>query len=163
MAIFSKETGTPDAPKPAPKNAAPSGEGSLSIIAAGMRITGDIETDGVIRIEGHVEGSIRAGRQVLIGRQGEIRGDITTREAVVGGRVHGAITASERIEVQSTSSVAGDINTKSLSVAEGGKIDGVVHIAEISTSAVESNASRRQDESPARKPEHSMAAVAVVR
>jgi cytoskeletal protein CcmA (bactofilin family) len=106
------------------------GEGSLSIIAAGLTITGDLETDGVVKIEGKVEGSIRAGRQVLIGRQGEVRGDITTREAVIGGTVFGVVTASERVEVQGTSMITGDLHTKAIVVLEGGKINGMVRIAD---------------------------------
>ena len=50
-----------------------------------MKITGDVDTDGVVKVEGRVEGAIRAGRQVLVGRQGEVKGDINTREAVIGG------------------------------------------------------------------------------
>jgi cytoskeletal protein CcmA (bactofilin family) len=126
MAIFSKETnGSSEA-----KNTAPPGEGSLSIIAAGMKVTGDIDTDGVVKIEGKVEGSIRAGRQVLIGRAGEVQGDITTREAVIGGKVQGSIVAAERLEVQGTSMIVGDINTKSIAVVEGGRINGSVKISD---------------------------------
>lgn len=126
MAIFSKDSQT----SAEPRNSGSQGEGSLSIIAAGMKITGDIDTDGVVKVEGRVEGSIRAGRQVLIGRQGEVHGDITTHEAVIGGRVHGSITAVERLEVQGTSTIVGDISTKSIAVVEGGKINGTIRIAE---------------------------------
>jgi cytoskeletal protein CcmA (bactofilin family) len=126
MAIFSKEQSSGDPSRSAPLSAAT----SLSIIAAGTRIDGDIDTDGVIRIEGRVEGAVRAGRQVLIGRQGEVRGDITTREAVIGGAVYGAVNASERLEVQSTSTIVGNITTKAIAVIEGGKINGSVRIAD---------------------------------
>lgn len=130
MAIFNKDTTrTSDDHKGAPA----SGSNALSIIAAGTRIEGDIETDGVIRIEGRVEGSIRAARQVLIGRQGEVVGDIATREAVIGGRVQGTIHASERLEVQSTSTITGDIETCAIAVVEGGKINGTVRIADART------------------------------
>lgn len=126
MAIFTKEQqATADA-----KSNPNGGEGSLSMIAAGMKVTGDIETDGVVKIEGKVEGSVRAGRQVLVGRQGEVQGDITTREAVIGGKVQGTIVASERVEVQGTSTVIGDINTKAIAVVEGGKINGSVRISD---------------------------------
>ena len=126
MAMFNKDgNGTGEL-----RASGPSGEGALSIIAAGMKITGDIDTDGVVKIEGRVEGAIRAGRQVLIGRQGEVHGDITTREAVIGGRVQGSIAASERLEVQETAVVTGDISTKSIAVVEGGTINGHVRIAD---------------------------------
>ncbi|MEP6692061.1 MAG: polymer-forming cytoskeletal protein, partial [Gemmatimonadaceae bacterium] len=123
MAIFGREgNGTADA-----RTSGQTGrEPSLSIIAAGMIITGDIETDGVVKIEGRVDGAIKAARQVLVGRQGEVHGDITTREAVVGGTVHGTINAAERLEVQSTSLIVGDINTRAIAVVEGGRISGSV-------------------------------------
>lgn len=108
------------------------GEVTMSVIASGMRVVGDIETEGVIKIEGRVEGSVRAGRQVLIGRQGEVKGDISTREAVIGGKVQGTVSATERLEIQATSTVVGDINTKSIAVAEGGRINGTVRIADVS-------------------------------
>lgn len=126
MAIFSKDPSSGDPSRSAPLSAST----SLSIIAAGTRIDGDIDTDGVIRIEGRVEGAVRAGRQVLIGRQGEVRGDITTREAVIGGAVYGAVNATERLEVQGTSTIVGNITTKAIAVVEGGKINGSVRIAD---------------------------------
>lgn len=129
MAMFKQDSkGTDDVRT----GSATGGGNSLSIIAAGMKITGDIESDGVIRIEGRVEGAIRAARQVLVGRQGEVQGDITTREAVVGGHVEGTITATERLEVQATSVISGDINTRAIAVVEGGRINGTVRIADAS-------------------------------
>ena len=140
MAIFSKDTSTPEVGRHPPLAAST----SLSIIAAGTTIDGDIDTDGVIRIEGRVDGAVRAGRQVLVGRQGEIRGDVTTREAVVGGKVQGAIRASERLEVQGTSTIIGDITTKAIAVVEGGKINGTVRIADARDGAVDLRAPGRR-------------------
>jgi cytoskeletal protein CcmA (bactofilin family) len=59
-----------------------------------------------------------------------VTGDITTREAVIGGRVEGSINAADRLEVQSTSMISGDINTRAIAVIEGGTINGTVHISD---------------------------------
>lgn len=120
MAIFKEE-------KQDGKNGA-TGEGALSIIAAGMTVSGDIESTGVVKVEGRVDGSIRSARQVLVGRQGTVHGDIETREAVIGGAVEGTITASERVEIQATAAVLGDIVTRTIVVAEGGRINGTVRM-----------------------------------
>ena len=120
MAIFKDE-------KQDGKNGA-MGEGALSIIAAGMTVSGDIDSSGVVKVEGRVDGSIRSARQVLVGRQGSVHGDIETREAVIGGAVEGTITASERVEIQATASVQGDIVARTIVVAEGGKINGAVRM-----------------------------------
>lgn len=138
MAIFNKDSApAADGARTSPLSAST----SLSIIAAGTTINGDIDTNGVIRIEGRVEGAVRAGRQVLIGRQGEVRGNVTTREAVIGGKVQGAVSASERLEVQGTSTIIGDITTKSIAVIEGGKINGNVRIVDARDGAMEQTTS----------------------
>ena len=109
---------------------APPSEAGLSVIAAGMKIVGDIESTGVVKIEGIVEGAIRGARQLLLGRQGTVHGDIRAHEVVIGGTVVGTIIADERVEIQGTSSVQGDIHTKSIVVLEGGVINGNVRMGE---------------------------------
>ena len=99
-------------------------EAGLSVVAAGMHITGELDTNGVVKIEGIVTGSVRAERQVLVAKGGVVEGDILTREAVVGGEVRGAIYADERVEVQATSQVNGNITTKRILLQEGGEVNG---------------------------------------
>lgn len=125
MAMFTKDS--PEKPDAKPNASA---EAALSIIAFGMKVHGDIDTTGVIKIEGTIEGTIRGARQVLIGRQGEIKGDVHAREVVIGGKIDGTITASERVEVQGTSAITGDVYTKSIVVQEGGRINGAVRMDE---------------------------------
>jgi len=105
-------------------------EAGLSIIGTGMRVVGDVTADGVVKIEGTVVGTVRAGRQVLVGKGGEVEGDVITREAIVGGEVRGSIVAEERVEIQTGSVVHGDMFTKKLFVQEGGEINGVVRMGD---------------------------------
>src|SRR6266540_1621480 len=114
---------------------APDTETGLSIIGTGMRVVGDITAEGVVKIEGTVVGTVRAGRQVLVGKGGEVEGDVISREAIIGGEVRGSIRADERIEIQSTSVVHGDIAAKRLLVQEGGEINGVVRMGEAAIDA----------------------------
>ncbi len=99
-------------------------EPGLSVIATGMRIYGRLDTNGVVKVEGMVSGSIRAEGQVLVAKGGIVEGDILTREAVIGGEVRGAIYADERVEVQTTSQINGDITTKRILLQEGGEVNG---------------------------------------
>jgi cytoskeletal protein CcmA (bactofilin family) len=108
-------------------------QGALSIIGPGMRVVGDITADGVVKIEGTVVGTVRAGRQVLVAKGGEVEGDIVTREAIIGGEVRGTVVAEERVEIQASSVVYGDITSRRLLVHEGGEINGVVHMREDTT------------------------------
>lgn len=144
MSIFTKPT-TEKVPM---RNDAPPPEAGLSVIAAGMKVVGDIESTGVVKIEGTVEGAIRGARQLLLGRQGTVHGDIRAHEVVIGGTVVGTIVADERVEIQGTSSVQGDIHTKTIVVLEGGMINGTVRMGE---SAVQ-NGARELREPPTDSP-----------
>lgn len=126
MAIFAKDSS--DRGERAGINAA--GDSPLSIISAGMTVTGNIESTGVLKIEGRIEGSIRGARQVLLGRQGEVKGDIYAQEAVIGGRVEGIVRTSDRVEVQGSATVVGDIHTKTIIVLEGAQINGQVRMSD---------------------------------
>jgi cytoskeletal protein CcmA (bactofilin family) len=113
-------------PKPHPR---PNGPEGLSILAAGTRVKGELEVDGVIKIEGVVEGTVKAQGQVLVVKGGRVKGDIISRQAVIGGEVHGGILADDRVEIQATSVVNGDITTPQITVLEGGKINGKINMA----------------------------------
>ncbi len=106
-------------------------EASLSIIAAGMRISGDIESGGVIKIDGRVDGSVIGARQILLGQGGTIRGNVEADEVVIGGEVTGCVRATNRLELQGTAVVNGDIDTKSIVVMEGAQITGHVRMSEL--------------------------------
>ncbi len=124
MAMFNKDANGDSRSSPAV------GDANLSVIAAGSKVMGDLECSGVLKIEGTVEGTIRGARQVLLGRQGVVKGDIETREAVIGGNVEGSIHALERVEIQGTAAVVGNIHTKSIVIREGGQINGAVRMDE---------------------------------
>lgn len=99
---------------------------TLSIVAADLVITGDLETAGVVKIEGRVTGSVRAGQQILVSPDAVVDGDLHTREAVVGGTVRGAILAADRVEIQPRAMVEGEITTRNLLIQEGGRVNGEV-------------------------------------
>lgn len=107
-------------------------EGVISIIGPGMRVVGDCETEGTLRIEGSVEGTVRAGKAVVVGKEGVVDGDIATQDAVVGGRVTGSIIAESRLELQATCVIEGQIQARRIKLEEGGKVNGMVQIGEVS-------------------------------
>lgn len=115
-------------------------EGRISIIAAGVKISGDIESDGIVKVEGLVVGNVRADKQVLVAKGGMIEGDIETAEAIVGGEVRGQVQARQRVEVQAGGSVQGDITTPRIVVQEGGEVNGHLRMstpaAEAATAAL---------------------------
>ena len=104
-------------------------ESVISIIGPGMTIVGDCETDGTVRVEGTVEGSIKAGKAVVIGKQGVVSGDITTQDAVISGRVNGSLVAASRLELQATCHIDGEVHTRRMQLEEGAVLNGSVHMS----------------------------------
>lgn len=126
MAMFGKDDSAPRTGGRPTAN-----ETSLSIISAGTTITGDIECSGVLKVEGHVNGSVLRARQVMLSKDGAIHGHVTAHEFVVGGVVDGNVAATDRLELQPTAVVNGDITTKSIVVMEGARINGSVKMTEL--------------------------------
>lgn len=98
----------------------------LTIIAKDLTVVGDLTSQGIVKIEGTVQGTIRAGTQVLVAPGAVVQGDIHTTEAVIGGRVEGSVRASDRVEVQATAEIEGDVFTRRMVVLEGGSVNGLV-------------------------------------
>ncbi len=105
-------------------------EAVISIIGVGMTIEGDSETDGSLRIEGTIRGNVRAGKSVVVGRDGLVDGSIYTQDAVISGRVLGGIHAVSRLELLATSEVSGEIEAPRMQVEEGAKVQGQVTVGE---------------------------------
>ena len=108
-------------------------EAGLSIVAKDLIVTGDLEAEGVIRVEGRVIGNVQAGDQVLLSEGGAIEGNVSTREAVIGGTVHGSISGSYRVELQGQAIVEGDISTRRLLVHEGGRVNGGIRMEPVNS------------------------------
>ncbi len=102
----------------------------ISIIGPGMKVVGDCHTDGTLRIEGVVEGSVRAGKAVVIGKQGSVIGDVHTQDAVVSGRVKGTLQVESRLELQATCQIEGEIHARRMQLEEGAVLNGSVHMSE---------------------------------
>ena len=130
MAIFSTPAPDSDEGPKAPFNRRKGDGIPLSIVARDMTITGDMETKGVVKVEGRIKGTIRAEAQVIISPGAVIEGDLHTKEAVVAGEIRGTINATERVELQATALVRGDISTPRIAILEGGKVTGEVNMTE---------------------------------
>jgi len=112
-----------------PDRSAARGDAALTIIAPSTRVVGEIHSTGVVKVEGLVNGTVKAERQVLIAKEGTIEGDVSSGEVVVGGRVEGGVHATDRVEVQAGAVVHGDVTTHRLVVQEGGEVNGVIKMA----------------------------------
>ncbi len=98
---------------------------SISLIGAAMRVEGDLEASGTIRIDGVVLGNVRAGGQVVIGPLGQLQGDLTASAALLAGRACGDIVAG-RAEFDATAAFEGTLSAARLRIADGASVNGLV-------------------------------------
>lgn len=128
----------------------------VSIIGPGMKVVGDCTSDGTIRVEGRVEGSVKAAKSVVVGKDGMVKGDIVTQDAIIAGRVNGSVSAESRIELQASCRVQGDIRSRRVKLDEGGQVDGQLHMGAKGSPTEELSAHRNPQaggEKPAQAPQ----------
>lgn len=101
---------------------------NFSVLDSHVTVSGDVETDGALRIDGRVEGSVLRADLIVVGVGASVVGDITAREVIVGGAVTGNIFAAQRTELLSSGIVAGDIRSAAILVQEGGVVQGRLYI-----------------------------------
>lgn len=159
MPLFRKSSEPGEPMAKGNQNDATPRDGVISLIGPGMTVIGDCETEGTLRIEGTVEGSVRTGKAVVIGKDGAVRGDLITQDAVIGGTVNGTIIAESRLELQATSVVEGEIRARRIQLDEGGRLNGKVSIGEPFQASppetdVAANSATVQEKQPAELPVH---------
>ena len=70
---------------------------SVNLIGGGTKITGDINSAGDVRIDGHLNGNLVTNGKFVLGPNGLIEGNITCVNADLSGEVKGTINVSEML------------------------------------------------------------------
>lgn len=102
----------------------------VSLIAADMRVIGDVHTTSVLTVAGSVLGDVSADDQVLVARGGTVAGGVEAPEVILNGEVRGSVDARERLEIQASAVVRGDVHARRLVVHEGALVDGDFSMSE---------------------------------
>ena len=95
-----------------------------SIVGEGTRFNGELDLNGLLRIDGDFTGTIKTTGKVLVGKNGRAECTINASTVVVGGAVKGNIYSSERVIVLSSGMILGNIYTPRLIVEEGVILNG---------------------------------------
>lgn len=98
-----------------------------TIIGEGYVFTGEIEGSSVIRIEGKIIGNVNVDTGVVLGENGIIEGNITSKSVIIYGRVHGNIKTTQ-LEIKKTGHIYGEITTDTLEIELGAKYNGQLNM-----------------------------------
>ena len=99
-----------------------------SIIGAGSAVDGDIDVNGLLRIDGDVRGSVRVTGKVVVGATGRVEAPIRAKSAIIGGVVKGDVYVSERLRVLTGGIVIGNIFAPRFEAEEGTVIHGDIAV-----------------------------------
>ena len=102
-----------------------------SIISEGSEFKGNIKTSGEIQIDGVLNGNVRA-KQIVVGVNGNVRGNVTANFLRICGKIEGEIRA-ETLEIVSSATVKGNVFKKTISIESGSKVTGNINELESTT------------------------------
>jgi cytoskeletal protein CcmA (bactofilin family) len=97
-------------------------ENLMSVIGADILITGNIEAQVDLHIEGKVVGDVRCATLIL-GERSTVTGSVYAERVRVSGMVEGAIETTD-LAIEATARVQGDVTYSRLRIANGGVIHG---------------------------------------
>jgi cytoskeletal protein CcmA (bactofilin family) len=105
---------------PAPRMAG--GAPSCSIIDTGLVITGNLQSERDVQVDGEINGDVHCAH-LTVSKGGTINGNIVAEEVVIRGKVKGTIRAMQ-VVLQDTAHVESDIFHSSLIIEQGAIFDG---------------------------------------
>ncbi|MFP5471409.1 MAG: polymer-forming cytoskeletal protein [Bacteroidia bacterium] len=96
----------------------------LNQIVEGTTITGDIISEGSVRIDGKLKGTIATKGKLVIGPKGIVEGEVVCNDADIEGKLLGTIKVNSLLSLKSTSKLEGDIFTGKLAIEPGASFSG---------------------------------------
>ena len=108
---------------------------AINLISIGTDITGDIKSNGDIRIDGSLTGNLSTKGKVVIGATGKVKGEIICKNSEVAGIIEGKITVGQLLNLKASSKIHGDIVTSKLSIEPGAVFSGNCKMSDTDTNA----------------------------
>ncbi|MDY0145628.1 MAG: polymer-forming cytoskeletal protein [Kiritimatiellia bacterium] len=96
-----------------------SSENQESVIGADVEIIGTIKSNGNIRLDGKLEGELLCGGNAILGKNAQVKGNVTATSVTIEGKINGNLLAKDKIEMKASATVNGDIKARRLSVEDG--------------------------------------------
>ena len=95
-----------------------------TVVGPSVKIQGDLNSEGNIRIEGQVTGKVKTSQSVFASKGSKIAADVLAGNAIIGGEVMGNLKISGNLVMQASAKVNGDISCSVLRVEDGALFSG---------------------------------------
>jgi cytoskeletal protein CcmA (bactofilin family) len=104
-----------------------------SVISEGFVFTGEINSTGILHVEGKASGTVTA-HSVNVSARGEIEGEVVCNSLNIKG-VFSGVAVCEELVIASSAVVKGSISYKYISVGAGARVEGELFVNEAGASA----------------------------
>jgi len=94
------------------------------IIGLDSSIDGDIISEGSVRIDGKVSGSVKSKGDVIIGDHAIVNADVEANYCEISGSVTGSVHSDTQLKIFKSGKLYGDITVSSFTIEEGGSFQG---------------------------------------
>lgn len=95
-----------------------------TLISEQCSINGSLKGNGLIKIDGTIEGDIVWNDDVILGVSSNCQGNINCNNSYISGKIHGNVCCENSLTIESSGVVDGDVTVKTLIVKEGGTLHG---------------------------------------
>jgi cytoskeletal protein CcmA (bactofilin family) len=99
-------------------------QGIMNFIGTGTEVKGDLSSNGDIRVDGSIEGTVRVQQRLVVGDSGKIAGDIHALHATIAGYIKGNVSVKKTLILKPNSKIDGDIITDQLIIESGAQFNG---------------------------------------
>jgi len=123
---------------------------TINLISNGTDITGDIRSNGDIRIDGSLTGNLNTKGKVVVGTTGKVKGEIICKNSEVAGFIEGKITVTQLLNLKASSKINGDIITSKLSIEPGAVFSGNCKMSDTDNNAGTGIIKEKEPEKPAK-------------
>lgn len=100
-----------------------------SIIGAGSAVDGDLEVEGMLRVDGDLRGSVRATGKIVVGAAGRVEASIRAQAAIIGGLVKGDVYVSDYLRLLSGGIIIGNVYAPRIEVEDNTFIHGDLEVS----------------------------------
>lgn len=107
--------------------AATGGSSKVAMIGEGISISGDVNANSNLKVEGRIEGvSVTSSADVEVAESGVVLASITAREIKIAGAVSGDLTGSEKVLISKSGRVQGNITAPRVQLEDGALFRGSI-------------------------------------
>ena len=123
---------------------------TINLISNGTDITGDIKSNGDIRIDGSLTGNLNTKGKVVIGTTGKVKGEVICKNSEVSGFLEGKIIVGQLLNLKASSKINGEIVTSKLSIEPGAIFSGTCKMSDVESNAGTGIIKEKEPEKPAK-------------